>query len=170
MVLYSEMTPQSLVPGKGECLPASGSVWIMGPGEVPAPFHQYAFCLSPEAVEVVCSVITRATVYSCITNPPSHFPSQFVECLKLNKKPFHLMGTSMGGNVAGVYAAYYPSDICSLTLVCPAGELQLECPPERMEHGRVCISEGPSGSICCDWLLESSFDASFRDRQRFCEK
>ncbi|XP_036187653.1 monoacylglycerol lipase ABHD6 isoform X2 [Myotis myotis] len=46
---------------------------------------------------------------------------QFVECLKLNKKPFHLMGTSMGGNVAGVYAAYYPSDICSLTLVCPAG-------------------------------------------------
>ncbi|EPQ09099.1 Monoacylglycerol lipase ABHD6 [Myotis brandtii] len=46
---------------------------------------------------------------------------QFVECLKLNKKPFHLMGTSMGGNVAGVYAAYYPSDIGSLTLVCPAG-------------------------------------------------
>lgn len=46
---------------------------------------------------------------------------QFVECLKLNKKPFHLVGTSMGGNVAGVYAAYYPSDICSLSLVCPAG-------------------------------------------------
>ncbi|KAK1332267.1 hypothetical protein QTO34_006939 [Cnephaeus nilssonii] len=46
---------------------------------------------------------------------------QFVECLKLNKKPFHLIGTSMGGNVAGVYAAYYPSDICSLSLVCPAG-------------------------------------------------
>ena len=29
----------------------------------------------------------------------------------------------MGGNVAGVYAAYYPSDVCSLSLVCPAGEL-----------------------------------------------
>ncbi|OWK02554.1 ABHD6 [Cervus elaphus hippelaphus] len=46
---------------------------------------------------------------------------QFVECLKLNKKPFHLVGTSMGGHVAGVYAAYYPSDVCSLSLVCPAG-------------------------------------------------
>lgn len=46
---------------------------------------------------------------------------QFVECLKLNKKPFHLVGTSMGGHVAGVYAAYYPSDIASLCLVCPAG-------------------------------------------------
>jgi pimeloyl-ACP methyl ester carboxylesterase len=29
----------------------------------------------------------------------------------------------MGGHVAGVYAAYYPSDVCSLSLVCPAGEL-----------------------------------------------
>ncbi|GAB1298617.1 Monoacylglycerol lipase ABHD6 [Apodemus speciosus] len=46
---------------------------------------------------------------------------QFVECLKLNKKPFHLIGTSMGGQVAGVYAAHYPSDVCSLSLVCPAG-------------------------------------------------
>ncbi|XP_024906530.1 monoacylglycerol lipase ABHD6 [Pteropus alecto] len=46
---------------------------------------------------------------------------QFVECLKLNKKPFHLIGSSMGGAVAGVYAAYYPSDIGSLTLVCPFG-------------------------------------------------
>ncbi|KAM7063476.1 monoacylglycerol lipase ABHD6 isoform 1-T1 [Molossus nigricans] len=46
---------------------------------------------------------------------------QFVECLKLNKKPFHLIGTSMGGNVAGVYAAHYPSDVCSVCLVCPAG-------------------------------------------------
>ncbi|KAL6482815.1 hypothetical protein MHYP_G00076870 [Metynnis hypsauchen] len=46
---------------------------------------------------------------------------QFVETVRLNKKPFHLVGTSMGGNVAGVYAACYPSDLCSLTLICPAG-------------------------------------------------
>ncbi|XP_030357542.1 monoacylglycerol lipase ABHD6 isoform X3 [Strigops habroptila] len=46
---------------------------------------------------------------------------KFVECINLNRRPFHLVGTSMGGNVAGVYAAQYPEDICSLTLICPAG-------------------------------------------------
>lgn len=46
---------------------------------------------------------------------------QFVECIKLNKRPFHLVGTSMGGNVAGVYAAQYPSEVSSLSLICPAG-------------------------------------------------
>ncbi|XP_007908836.1 monoacylglycerol lipase abhd6-A [Callorhinchus milii] len=46
---------------------------------------------------------------------------QFVECIGLNRRPFHLIGTSMGGNVAGVYAAHYPTDICGLTLICPAG-------------------------------------------------
>lgn len=28
----------------------------------------------------------------------------------------------MGGNVAGVYAACYPSEICSMTLICPDGQ------------------------------------------------
>eukprot|EP00064_Thunnus_orientalis_P015660 superscaffoldBa00002945_g15715 len=46
---------------------------------------------------------------------------QFVETIRLNRKPFHLVGTSMGGNVAGVYAACYPSEICSMTLICPDG-------------------------------------------------
>ncbi|XP_011492889.1 monoacylglycerol lipase ABHD6 isoform X2 [Oryzias latipes] len=46
---------------------------------------------------------------------------QFVQSVGLHERPFHLVGTSMGGNVAGVYAARYPSDLSSLTLVCPAG-------------------------------------------------
>ncbi|KAF6737627.1 Monoacylglycerol lipase abhd6-A [Oryzias melastigma] len=46
---------------------------------------------------------------------------QFVQSVGLRDRPFHLVGTSMGGNVAGVYAARYPSDLSSLTLVCPAG-------------------------------------------------
>ncbi|KAM8863602.1 monoacylglycerol lipase ABHD6b isoform 1-T1 [Spinachia spinachia] len=46
---------------------------------------------------------------------------QFVETVRLNRKPFHVVGTSMGGNVAGVYAACYPSEICSMTLICPDG-------------------------------------------------
>uniref|UniRef100_A0A672IFX1 AB hydrolase-1 domain-containing protein n=1 Tax=Salarias fasciatus TaxID=181472 RepID=A0A672IFX1_SALFA len=46
---------------------------------------------------------------------------QFVQSVGLDKKPFHLVGTSMGGNVAGVYAARHPADLSSLTLICPAG-------------------------------------------------
>ncbi|XP_026204239.1 monoacylglycerol lipase abhd6-B [Anabas testudineus] len=46
---------------------------------------------------------------------------QFVQSIGLDKRPFHLVGTSMGGNVAGLFAATYPSYLCSVTLVCPAG-------------------------------------------------
>uniref|UniRef100_A0A3Q2NTG3 acylglycerol lipase n=1 Tax=Fundulus heteroclitus TaxID=8078 RepID=A0A3Q2NTG3_FUNHE len=48
---------------------------------------------------------------------------QFVGNIHLNRKAFHLVGTAMGGNVAGVYAACYPSEICSITLICPDGQL-----------------------------------------------
>ncbi|MEQ2162401.1 hypothetical protein GOODEAATRI_019376 [Goodea atripinnis] len=60
------------------------------------------------------------TFFQCCFRP-LWFCSQFVQSIGLDKTPFHLVGTSMGGNVAGVYAASYPSDLCSLTLVCPAG-------------------------------------------------
>ncbi|XP_077977323.1 monoacylglycerol lipase abhd6-A-like [Glandiceps talaboti] len=46
---------------------------------------------------------------------------QFVESYGLNKSPFHIIGASMGGGVAGVYAALYPQDLAKLTLMCPAG-------------------------------------------------
>lgn len=46
---------------------------------------------------------------------------QFVQSIGLDKRPFHLVGTSMGGNVAGVYAATYPTFLSSVTLICPAG-------------------------------------------------
>lgn len=46
---------------------------------------------------------------------------QFVQSIGLDKRPFHLAGGSMGGNVAGVYAATYPKYLSSVSLVCPAG-------------------------------------------------
>ncbi|XP_056886631.1 monoacylglycerol lipase abhd6-A-like [Takifugu flavidus] len=46
---------------------------------------------------------------------------QFVRSVGLDQRPFHLAGASMGGNVAGVYAATYPTQLSSLTLICPAG-------------------------------------------------
>ncbi|XP_030633560.1 monoacylglycerol lipase ABHD6 [Chanos chanos] len=63
---------------------------------------------------------------------------QFVEAVQLNKKPFHIIGTSMGGCVAGVYAARYPEDLCSVTLVCPAG---LEYPKESKFVQRLRVLE-----------------------------
>ncbi|KAK5911974.1 hypothetical protein CesoFtcFv8_001894 [Champsocephalus esox] len=46
---------------------------------------------------------------------------QFVKSIGLDKRPFHLVGTSMGGNVAGVYAAHHPAHLSGVTLMCPAG-------------------------------------------------
>lgn len=48
---------------------------------------------------------------------------QFVQSIGLDKRPFHMFGVSMGGNVAGVYAAHYPTHLTSLTLMCPAGNI-----------------------------------------------
>ncbi|CAB1422066.1 unnamed protein product [Pleuronectes platessa] len=46
---------------------------------------------------------------------------QFVQSIGLDKRPFHLLGISMGGQVAGVYAACYPAHLSSVTLMCPSG-------------------------------------------------
>jgi pimeloyl-ACP methyl ester carboxylesterase len=43
----------------------------------------------------------------------------FVQALGL--ETFHLGGNSMGGNIAGIYAARYPSEIKSLWLLAPGG-------------------------------------------------
>lgn len=39
----------------------------------------------------------------------------------LNKKKFHLLGASMGGHIAGMYAVQYPEHLCSVVLACPHG-------------------------------------------------
>lgn len=46
---------------------------------------------------------------------------QFVLAVGLDKKKFHLVGLSMGGFVAGVFASQYSSLLSSLVLMCPAG-------------------------------------------------
>ncbi|XP_062264703.1 monoacylglycerol lipase abhd6-A-like [Platichthys flesus] len=46
---------------------------------------------------------------------------QFVQSIGLDKRPFHLLGISMGGHIAGVYAACYPAHLSSVTLMCPSG-------------------------------------------------
>ncbi|XP_071817984.1 monoacylglycerol lipase abhd6-B-like isoform X1 [Apostichopus japonicus] len=47
--------------------------------------------------------------------------AQFVITTGLGKKPFHLVGISMGGGVAVAFAATHPRDVTKLSLLCPAG-------------------------------------------------
>ena len=49
---------------------------------------------------------------------------EFVTALGLGK--IHIGGNSMGGYLAGLYAAYYPDDVESLWLLAPAGVLSAE--------------------------------------------
>jgi abhydrolase domain-containing protein 6 len=46
---------------------------------------------------------------------------QILTASGLNERPIHLIGTSMGGTVVGLYAAQYPDDVDELTLICPCG-------------------------------------------------
>ena len=48
---------------------------------------------------------------------------QIIGQLGLDGEPFHLIGMSMGGALAGLYAAEYPEHIHCLTLMCPASKL-----------------------------------------------
>lgn len=47
---------------------------------------------------------------------------QFVETIGMDKEPFHIIGLSMGGAIAGLYAAMYPKHVALLTSCCPASE------------------------------------------------
>lgn len=46
--------------------------------------------------------------------------------LKVGLKKFHLAGNSMGGLIAGIYAADYPDEILSLSLIDPGGVMDRE--------------------------------------------
>ncbi|KDO25153.1 hypothetical protein SPRG_09302 [Saprolegnia parasitica CBS 223.65] len=45
----------------------------------------------------------------------------FVDATVPKDVPIHLVGCSMGGLISGLYAATYPDQLQSLTLICPAG-------------------------------------------------
>lgn len=51
----------------------------------------------------------------------------------LGIKAFHLGGNSMGGNIAGVYAARYPENVVSLCLIAPGGVVSAE-PSEMLQN------------------------------------
>ncbi|CAH1230095.1 ABHD6 [Branchiostoma lanceolatum] len=46
---------------------------------------------------------------------------QFIGVVGLDHGPLHLIGHSMGGGLAGCYAASYPEKMWALTMICPGG-------------------------------------------------
>lgn len=57
----------------------------------------------------------------------------------------------MGGNVAGVYAAQYPENICSLTLICPAGRQGRGSKTERGQAEASAKAQGSAGGSIGVW-------------------
>ena len=47
---------------------------------------------------------------------------QTVSAIGVDRRPFHLVGTSLGGILSGLYAATYPEDVVKLSLICPASK------------------------------------------------
>ena len=60
-------------------------------------------------------------------------------------KRFHLGGSSMGGNIAGVYAARHPENVISLWLVAPGGVVSAE--PSEMARE---LNEGKPNPLVVD--------------------
>ncbi|KAL4226086.1 hypothetical protein ACF0H5_014074 [Mactra antiquata] len=75
--------------------------------------------------------------------------------LDLDTEPFHLIGMSMGGALAGLYAAEYPDQIHSLTLICPAMKTPIQSPlwekiDEALEYNNERLHES------CDLLFPTT--------------
>lgn len=66
---------------------------------------------------------------------------QFVQCIGLDKHKFHIVGESMGGNIAGVYSALHPNDIVKTTMMCPQGIKfkQMDAMKAEYERSGECI-------------------------------
>lgn len=62
----------------------------------------------------------------------------FLKALFPRERKVHLVGCSMGGMLAGVYAGMYPDHVRSLTLVCPAGITM----PQQSEAYRILEKTG----------------------------
>ncbi|CAL1548087.1 unnamed protein product [Lymnaea stagnalis] len=45
---------------------------------------------------------------------------KFLDLVGLSNQKIHLVGSSMGGAIVGLYAAYYPDNVEKVTMVCPA--------------------------------------------------
>ena len=58
-----------------------------------------------------------------------------MKALQLDEKKFHLVGCSMGGHIAGIYASLHPENLLSLCMVCPHG-IEHKSHDKMIEEGK----------------------------------
>lgn len=63
----------------------------------------------------------------------SHFNTvtkmhKLIDQIGFNEEPYHLVGMSMGGALAGLYAAQYTHEVHSVTMICPAMKTPVNSP------------------------------------------
>ncbi|XP_066469090.1 monoacylglycerol lipase ABHD6-like [Tiliqua scincoides] len=115
----------------------------------------------PKDIHVVCIDMpahgdaTRLLLESYTALDQAKRIHQLVERIGLNENPFHLVGISSGGMVAGVYAAQYPSEVHALSLLCPAGlrystdHGYIKYLKEQIQFARAC--DNLSDFLTVDW-------------------
>ena len=66
----------------------------------------------------ICLLISACMFYESLA---CVLYSQFADAVGLNKRKYHIVGTSLGGFIVGIHAAMFPTNLASALLVCPAG-------------------------------------------------
>lgn len=51
---------------------------------------------------------------------------QIVDALGLSDSTIHIVGTSLGGSLAGIFSAEYPHLVERITMICPASKYKVE--------------------------------------------
>ena len=70
----------------------------------------------------VFSVCTWHNHFSIKVTGLMFFSFQLIDQIGFNEEPYHLVGMSMGGALAGLYAAQYTHEVHSVTMICPASK------------------------------------------------
>lgn len=123
--LNSSLTMTYMERGSAKCCPKGTIVFIHGftgskdgwvevAKRIPKEYHIVALDLPGHG---------DSTRSQEVVGPMEDFADAVKKCIDLISigRKFHLVGTSMGGHIVGLYASLHPEDILSLSLWCPAG-------------------------------------------------
>ena len=88
------------------------------------------------------------------------FIFQFLDQIGFSTEPYHLVGMSMGGALAGLYASLFPKEIHSVTMICPASKYNYTMVLEKIGFSTESLSScghvygwSPSLAVCLSVLF-----------------